>query len=475
MTFKSLLMPLAILAATSTMALPSEDTHGTLDLKVAVQDELGIDTVSAVVELSHVQASQLEPFIRVRLSRWGAVQVNDALNTIIITDKPLKLKDLVSLVKRLDSPALKDFVRLDTVSLPMRYTDPAEFATSVRSQLSPEGSLVIDTAHNAFVITDVSSRILIVKAFVEKLDTFVPQAVMEVAVVESSDDSLRNAGLDWGVLNSLSLFINANGGSGVNSATNSGTSAGTSYQDFNGQNGFSTTNNSTNSGSNNASSSGSNWNVTGSLDVSAFLNLISNKNLGHVMLRTRLTGTNGTVARLTNNLGAISSVATSTAINNANNGLPRQEVPETDRQDGLSLVIQPRIGTGDVATLNVQAGVSSFMGWDGSNRPIYDTRSLSTQGVLRDGETLVLGGLQKIEEVEDDKGIPGLRTILPFIFSRRTTSRVQNDLLILLTVHLQKDIAQLPDAGPAKAKALFEKAGFSGATDLSPTAREVNP
>lgn len=428
MTRLGMAVLLALFAVNGAWADPAEDTHGTLDLKVAVQDELGIDTVSEVVELHHVKASQLEPFIRARLSRWGAVQVDDALNMVIITDKKLKLRDLAALVRTLDSPTLKDFVRLDTVAIPLRFTDPSIILASVTSQLSPEGRIVVDAAHNALVVTDLSSRLEALKAFVGKLDAFVPQAVMEVSVVQVNNDFMRNAGLDWSVLNTINGSFSANGG--TNSNTSNNTYSNSAYNNYA----------SSGSGSNNG------WNASGNINVSSFLNLITNNNKGKVLLTTRLTGTNGTQVRFTSGLGAVGSVATYSGNANANSALPQQGVPEADRQDGFSVVVQPRVGAGDVATLNVQVGMNNFLGWDNSGRPLLDSRSLNTQAVLRDGDTLLLGGLQKVNLVDEDKGIPGLRTVLPFIFSRQSKARVESDLLVLLTVHVQRDFPAAPDA-----------------------------
>ncbi len=422
-------LTLIIFAATSTLGqaagLP-DGTKGTLNLSVAVQDELGIDTVSEVVELKHVKASELEGFIRTRLSRWGTVQTNDALNMVIITDKKDKLRDLTALLRKLDSNQLKDFLRLETVSIPLSYTDPNTIQATVKTQMSPEGILIIDSAHNALVITDLKSKIQSVKALISRLDLFVPQAVLELAVVESNDDLLRNAGLDWGVLNQIGVGGNIRGGN--NSSRDTYTDALTGFNfdtkrtgDFNDQS----------------------WNISGNFNVGAFLNIITNKNEGKVMLQTKLSCANGSRASFNSGGGGPS----------VNFGsVP--SAPEPNRSDGLSFTVLPRIGEGDVATLDVQAAMNNFLGWDANNRPLTDSRSVNTTALMKDGETLVLGGLKKIQMVDDDKGIPGLRTILPFLFSRQTKSKIESNLTILLTLHIKRAFA--PGADESVRKALQE-------------------
>jgi type II secretory pathway component GspD/PulD (secretin) len=419
-------LPLILSLLTLTAPLISaglpDGTKGTLNLSVAVQDELGIDTVSEMVELKHVKASELEGFIRTRLSRWGTVQTDDALNMVIITDKKEKLRDLSALLHKLDSNQLKDFLRLESVSIPLNYTDPNTIQSTVKSQMSPEGILVIDSAHNALLITDLKSKIESVKALVAKLDTFVPQAVLELAVVESNDDLLRNAGLDWGVLNQIG--VSGGIGSDKQQVLHREDDSSFPFSPYNYKR----------YDSNDRQS----WNISGNFNVGSFLNIITNKNKGKVMLQTRLSSANG--SRATFNSG-----------NQSFGGGGFQAAPETGRGDGMYFSVLPRIGEGEMATLDIQAAMNNFLGWDSSNRPLFDGRSVNTSALMKDGETLVLGGLKKIQMVDDDKGIPVLRSILPFLFSRRTKSRIESDLTLLVTLHIKRAFASAPDETATKA------------------------
>jgi hypothetical protein len=93
MSLRNFLNSLLLLLVMSSplFAQLSDGSKGRLKLDVEVQDELGIDTVSQVVQLKNIQASEIEPFIQARLCRWGAVQVNDASTWWSSTDKRAKL------------------------------------------------------------------------------------------------------------------------------------------------------------------------------------------------------------------------------------------------------------------------------------------------------------------------------------------------------------------------------------------------
>ncbi|MEK9148548.1 MAG: hypothetical protein AAB267_00720, partial [Candidatus Desantisbacteria bacterium] len=57
---------------TESDSLPSS-SKGRLQLNVDVADDAGIDTISELITLEHIKASEIEPFIKARLSRYGTV------------------------------------------------------------------------------------------------------------------------------------------------------------------------------------------------------------------------------------------------------------------------------------------------------------------------------------------------------------------------------------------------------------------
>ena len=81
-----------ILAPTSNM--------GQMKMNLEVKGEdYSIYAKTKIVELKNLRASEIEPFIRARLSQYGAVQINDALNMLIITDREPKLTDVATKIE----------------------------------------------------------------------------------------------------------------------------------------------------------------------------------------------------------------------------------------------------------------------------------------------------------------------------------------------------------------------------------------
>ena len=69
---------------------------------------------------------------------------------------------------------------------------------------------------------------------------------------------------------------------------------------------------------------------------------------------------------------------------------------------------------------------------------IFRTQRAQTRVLVRDGETIVIGGLTQSERVEAISGIPLLMD-LPLIgrlFRVHRTTEIQQDLIILVTPHI---------------------------------------
>ena len=82
------------------------------------------------------------------------------------------------------------------------------------------------------------------------------------------------------------------------------------------------------------------------------------------------------------------------------------------------------------------AAVSGFVtGQGGVQNPVFNDRSAETTLTVRDGATLVVGGLQSSRVIENESGIPLLMDIpvLGWLFSTRSKDEVQTELYFIAT------------------------------------------
>jgi type II secretory pathway component GspD/PulD (secretin) len=77
-------------------------------------------------------------------------------------------------------------------------------------------------------------------------------------------------------------------------------------------------------------------------------------------------------------------------------------------------------------------------GGDGTTPPNVDTRVIESMVRLRNGQTIVLGGQRQTENLVSRRGVPFLSSIpiLGWLFSSRTVSKTETQMMIFLTPHV---------------------------------------
>lgn len=120
---------------------------------------------------------------------------------------------------------------------------------------------------------------------------------------------------------------------------------------------------------------------------------------------------------------------------------------------GISLAITPRVGRDDTITLWLKPEVSNISGWVGdpnssSNNaaPIIDTREALSEVRVRDGESIIIGGLQRDESITTKSRVPllGDLPLLGKAFRKKRTSELTSELIIVITPHIM-DTYEKPD------------------------------
>jgi general secretion pathway protein D len=102
---------------------------------------------------------------------------------------------------------------------------------------------------------------------------------------------------------------------------------------------------------------------------------------------------------------------------------------------GTKLSVRPTISVDGTVELKVTQEVSNATTETAFNAPVISTRSVRTNLLVQDGQTIVLGGLTDKQRDVQSEGIPLLSSI-PFIgglFGRHTRNTVETELFIFLT------------------------------------------
>ncbi len=300
-----------------------------------------------------------------------------------------------------------------------------------RGFLSPQGSVKADKRTNTLIIQDVRSNLEEVEQLVKELDTPTPQVLIEARVVQAVTTFARAIGVQWGG------SFNQTGTTAWGLTGNNPTAAA----------GWGFTPNQAGGGSSTNLIMPSNFVVnfpantsntpSGGLGVS-FGKLTGN--LINLDLRLQMGETDGQTR-------VIARPKLATLDNKEAHIKQGEKIPyETTSQAGtqvqfidavLQLKVTPHVtpeGSILMKVLVTRDARGSFRS-PVNQVPSIENREAATEVLVKDGETLVIGGIYETESSETYQGIPWLMKVpvLGWLFKNQETSLAKRELLIFIT------------------------------------------
>jgi len=129
-------------------------------------------------------------------------------------------------------------------------------------------------------------------------------------------------------------------------------------------------------------------------------------------------------------------------------GIRLNVVPQISDEGFINMIIHPSVtsSSASVSAKNV-AGTGTDAITSEIDYPIIDVREAQTQILMKDGETIVIGGLIKDVVNKEVNAIPFISKI-PYVgnlFKRETIDKSKVDLLIFITAHVVKDDSFTPE------------------------------
>lgn len=107
----------------------------------------------------------------------------------------------------------------------------------------------------------------------------------------------------------------------------------------------------------------------------------------------------------------------------------------------LELNIKPHISANDTILLEIKHSAGGVKDAKNTLGPTWTTRSVETRVVVRDQQTVLIGGLMQDSETDGESKVPilGDIPILGHLFKYSTRSKHKTNLLIMLTPYIIKD------------------------------------
>jgi general secretion pathway protein D len=131
-------------------------------------------------------------------------------------------------------------------------------------------------------------------------------------------------------------------------------------------------------------------------------------------------------------------------------GVAPQQVVEY-RDIGVILKVKPQVNESGLVTLDINQEVSTFFTqslYVDSTQIILNKTEASSNLVVQDGQTIVIGGLIREDTTRESSGIPYLSKIpvLGYLFGRQTKDVTRTEIIMLLTPRVLKSQKDAKDA-----------------------------
>jgi len=129
-------------------------------------------------------------------------------------------------------------------------------------------------------------------------------------------------------------------------------------------------------------------------------------------------------------------------------GIRLNVVPQISEENYINMIVHPSVtsSTSNVTATNV-AGTGADAITSTVDYPVIDVREAQTQIMMKNGETIVIGGLMKDVKSKQKIGIPFISKI-PLIgnfFTRETVDTAKIDLMIFITARIVEDDEFAPE------------------------------
>ncbi len=320
------------------------------------------------------------------------------------------------------------------------YSGTAEIIGIVKSMLSPVGRIAVDPRTNKLIITDVAEVFPQVENILAELDIKPPQILIEAQIVEVSKTSGLTLGFEYGGSDGTLVSFTGPRRQVTSDFMRGKDSAGNKLHgwDWIFPSSSELNNNESGSGSSSSSSSSSSDGQDsegGVLDFSAFkivLKSLLTRGEAKYLGKPKVVTLNNKTATITTStdatVGFTQSLSGSGGTEMATSSAERKRV-------GLTLQVTPQVNREGYVTLYVQPSYSDLVSSGFDNTKDTTTRAASTLVRVKNGQTVVIGGLLTSRETDQTRKVPllGDIPILGWLFTSRSKSKTTTDLVIFIT------------------------------------------
>jgi len=331
------------------------------------------------ITMRRADAGRVAAAVRPVVDPHLTIIADERAGRVIVGGDAPSVSRAVSLIEILDAPARRPGSR----QIALRYIRATDAKATLGIVLA-KAVVAVDRMHNALIVSGNATLLARVRRLVSQIDTPSPQVLFEVRVIDLTPiNDQSNFGLEFGGLDL--------GGQPIAAA---------STYAFSG----------------------------GSIPLNVKLNALLSQGRARILATPKILTLSDRVAKL--HIGATYPIATNGSV------FGSQSVRYIDI--GVKLKIRATIGKNGSVIADIHPQYSEILGFSAQNFPIIANRRLDSTLRVRNGETIVLGGLLRDVSSETVRRVPFLSQIpiLGSFFANKATSHERDEIVFLITPHV---------------------------------------
>ncbi len=283
-------------------------------------------------------------------------------------------------------------------------------------ELTGDVEIIADEVNNAILIKATQRDYAILSGVLKEIDIVPRQVLIDVLIVEVTLDNELHYGVQW--------FLKARG---INTGGGDMTAdIGLNVPDFGLDEGAML-------GSDLAGFSAALFSAG---DLRALINLLASETEANIISAPNILAVDNheSTIEVTRDEPTVSSSQTSTETTSVTQTIQYRSV-------GIILKVTPLINESGLVTLEISQEVSNLLTQatvEGIESPVFQTRKATTNLVVQDSHTIIIGGLMQTEQENVHSGIPILKNIpiLGYLFGSKGYKTKKVELLFAITPHV---------------------------------------
>ncbi len=416
-------------------------------------------------------------------SSIGKVFVEQETGTVIVLDAPERMAEIAKAVEALEQ---KTTIKI----FDLKYANAKDVEGQLKAQLDDKkaGSIQADERTNQIIVQTLPERMVDIERLVRGLDRKTRQVLIDARIVKIDLTDSKSRGVEWEGLFSLGKkyglsYIGSTPFSVVNPPTTAGTftprlglfEAMQYFGDIGGYP-FSGTTSDLSSSVRDTGSESLHLGMIGRHDFDILFKYLDTFGETKILSCPKIAVINNHEAKI--HVGERQAYVTTSTTTGQTTTTISENVTFVDV--GLQLSVIPTINADGYVTMKIKPEISNvvdvIVSSSDNQIPIINTVMAETSVMVKDGATILIGGLHKEEEVETYEGVPFLGRVpfLGYLFSDRTKATRRVEICILLTPHIiegdELTTGYERDFGAKIDKTYQEYAPITAESDLSPRA-----